>query len=143
MPNYSATVENTDITAVINQWLKDWNVISYEYWGTVDIKLSTEYSYAACTFAETKQMFVRPEWCSPGVIAHEAAHISYSLLSSEEKHQFNLLYRPLITTDPYITLLYSQNNYGLVNDVEGHAEIYRYICEKLPYELKGFYPNLL
>jgi len=39
-------------------------------------------------------------------------------------------------------LLYAKNPYGLTNDIEGHAEVYRYIGEKMPEQLKRYYPML-
>lgn len=81
-------------------------------------------------------------WYNPGVIAHEVAHFSWSLLSDAERLDFENLYTPLIKTDPYIKLLYSQNIYGLSSTIEGHAEVYRYIGQKMPAVLKKYYPKL-
>jgi hypothetical protein len=48
----------------------------------------------------------------------------------------------LKSTDPLIKQLYSINTYGLGSDVEGHAEVYRYIGQQMPAQLKPFYPML-
>ena len=39
-------------------------------------------------------------------------------------------------------LLFSRNTYGLTNDIEGHAEVYRYIGQQMPEQLKQYYPRL-
>jgi hypothetical protein len=97
-----------------------------------------------CTWeAEGKRhLAIKTQWLNPGVIAHEQAHNSYAYLSAEQKTAFSALYRTLINTDPLIQLLYSINKYGLNSDVEGHAEVYRYIGQHVPAQLKPFYPAL-
>ena len=52
------------------------------------------------------------------------------------------LYAPLKNSDPLIRLLYSKNAYGLTNDIEGHAEVYRYIGQWMPAQMKPYYPML-
>jgi hypothetical protein len=64
------------------------------------------------------------------------------LLTPAMKANFSAVYTTLKNTDPLIRLLYSQNTYGLTNDVEGHAELYRYLGEKMPEQLKQFYPKM-
>jgi hypothetical protein len=85
---------------------------------------------------------VKPPWLNAGVIAHEQAHNSYALLTAAQKAAFSAAYNPLINTDPLITFLYSHNPYGLSSDIEGHAELYRYLGDKMPAQLKQFYPRL-
>jgi hypothetical protein len=85
---------------------------------------------------------IKPQWLNPGVIAHEQAHNSYALLPPEGKAQFAAVYSRLRGVDPLICLLYSKNRYGLTNDIEGHAEVYRYIGQQMPADLKLFYPRL-
>ena len=86
---------------------------------------------------------VEPQWLNPGVIAHEQAHNAYALLTDQQKEDFAALYTPFITTDPLIKYLYSRNSYGLTSVIEGHAEIYRYLWDQIPEELKQFYPRLI
>ena len=86
-------------------------------------------------------MFVRPEWANPGVIAHEMAHISYSFLTITDVAQFALTYLPLLA-DALVKLLESQNQYMKTSTVELHAEVYRYLGERMPQSLKTFYPKL-
>ena len=96
----------------------------------MNIMISLQYPSPAATVSETRQMWVRPESANPGVIAHELAHVSYSLLTPAAKTEFSAVYNPLKNTDPLIRLLTTHNTYGLTNDIEGHAEVYRYLGEK-------------
>jgi hypothetical protein len=144
-PDYSKTMENTTVKGLLMAWFDGWEVPPQHqtWWRTeMNIMISLQYPNPAATSSETRQMWVRPEWANPGVIAHELAHVSYSLMSESMKTGFSADYTPLKTTDPLITLLYSQNTYGLTNDIEGHAEVYRYLGEKMPAQLKQYYPNL-
>jgi hypothetical protein len=87
-------------------------------------------------------MVIKPKWLNPGVIAHEQAHNSYALLTPAQKASFSTVYTPLKNTDPLIKLLYSKNAYGLTNDIEGHAEVYRYLGRQMPQQLVPYYPQL-
>ncbi len=146
-PDYNQTINTVDIGWVIDCWLFGYYVPPehWNYWRTmIDIKIDTTINYSAGVWEEggMRHMRVRPEWLNPGVIAHEQAHNSYALLNDMDKQFFNVAYTPLKTTDPLIKLLYSKNAYGLTNDIEGHAEVYRYIGYKMPEVLKQYYPKL-
>jgi hypothetical protein len=145
LPDYSKTMNNTTTEGLLEAWFKGWKVSQqYQAWWLkeMNIVISLQYSYPACTFSETRQLWIRPEWTNSGVVAHELAHVSYSLLTEEMKTNFSAVYTPLKNTDPLIRLLFSQNTYGLTNDVEGHAEVYRYLGEKMPEQLKQFFPKM-
>jgi hypothetical protein len=146
-PDYSKTIENTDLDSALNEWEINYAVpeMYREYWKTkISITLNDELPYPAATYKKdgVRYLTMRPAWVNPGVIAHEQAHNSYALLTEEQKAEFLAVYTPLKTTDPLIVLLYSKNSYGLTNDIEGHAEVYRYLGEKMPEELKRYYPRL-
>jgi len=142
-PDFSRTMDNTTIVDVVSQWSLEWQVSNYLFWlAEVDIHLSIEYSCCALAISEDKTILIRPEWANAGTLAHEAAHISYSLLTDEQKKQFSDTYSSL-KDKGLIKFLYSKNTYGLTNDIEGHAEIYRYLSPKFPTELHQFYPKLL
>jgi hypothetical protein len=146
-PDYSKTIDNTDLDSALDMWEIVYNVpeIYREFWETkIAIKLDANLPYPAGTYTldGIRHLTIRPEWVNPGVIAHEQAHNSYALLSEEQKSEFSREYTPLKTTDPLIVLLYSKNSYGLTNDIEGHAEVYRYLGEKMPEVLKKYYPKL-
>ena len=156
--NPAATLANTDINTIISKWLQDWGVPQayWNYWKTaIDIQVYDVYPDSltamglkqdapACTW-ETKgkrHLAVKPQWLNPGVIAHEQAHNSYAILSGSQKADFSAQYASVKNTDALIKYLYSINRYGLTNDIEGHAEVYRYIGQQMPAQLKQFYPAL-
>jgi hypothetical protein len=157
--NPSATLANTDVTAIITKWLLDWEVPAqyWEYWkSAIDMQvyeiypasiiamgLNQEIPSATWEADGKRHMVIKPKWLNPGVIAHEQAHNSYALLTPSEKAAFSAVYTPLKNTYPLIKLLYSKNTYGLNNDIEGHAEVYRYIGQQMPTQLKPYYPRLV
>jgi hypothetical protein len=144
-PDYSKTIDNTTTEGLLEAWFYGWNVPQHHqtWWrNEMSIEISLEYPSAAATISEAKQMWIRPEWANPGVLAHELAHVSHSTLTEPRKAEFSADYTLLKDTDPLIKLLYSQNTYGLTNDIEGHAEVYRYLGEQMPEQLKQYYPNM-
>ncbi|XUX00683.1 MAG: hypothetical protein TUN42_01505 [Dehalogenimonas sp.] len=156
--NPSATLASTDLVATLNKWLMDWEVpVQYwDYWKkAIDVQVYESYpafltasgmsqnTPAGAWDADGKRhLAVKPQWLNPGVIAHEQAHNSYALLTPEQKVAFTNVYSPLKHTDPLVRLLYTKNQYGLTNDVEGHADVYRYLGSQMPSELKTYYPRL-
>ena len=144
-PDYSRTIENTEANEVVHDWLVGWKVPAeyWDYWFDYNIMISLQYQYPAATSSETNQMWLRPEWANEGVIAHELAHESYSLLSEDEKANFELEYNEYLVTDSLMILLHSGNSYMNTNIIEAHAEVYRYLGDKMPEALKKYYPKLL
>ncbi len=156
--NPAATLANTDVSSVMTKWLQDWAVPAqhWDYWRTaIDLQVHdiyppslTDLGIRQDTPAGTweaggkRHLAVKPPWLNPGVIAHEQAHNSYALLNAAQKTAFATLYSALKNTDPLITLLYSKNKYGLSSDIEGHAEVYRYIGQQMPEQLRPYYPLL-
>lgn len=146
-PDYSQTLENTRAEITISLWLVKYNVPfeHWDYWKTkIVITVTNKISYPAQTWEQDniRHLAVKPEWLNPGILAHEQAHNSYALLDDEWKRGFNAVYASVKTTDPLIKLLYSINTYGLTSDIEGHAEVYRYLGNKMPEVLKEYYPKL-
>ncbi len=146
-PDYSQTLENVNLDSALDEWEIKYNVpITYrDYWKTgIIVTLDANLPCPAMTFEKDgmRHLTIRPEWVNPGVIAHEQAHNSYALLTEQQKAEFSTIYTTLKTTDPLIVFLYSKNSYGLTNDIEGHAEVYRYIAEQMPEVLKKYYPRL-
>lgn len=154
----SATLDNTHADAVIAKWLTDWAVPEqhWDYWKTaIDIQIYETYppsliamgitqATAALTWEAggKRRLAVKPQWLNPGVVAHEQAHNSYALLTPSQRTMFSAVYTPLRDSAPLVKFLYSKNPYGLTSDIEGHAEIYRYIGAQMPAQLKPFYPRL-
>ena len=146
-PDYTQMLENVSIASTLEKWFEVYQVPVewWDFWRTqISIEVRPDIPYPAQTWEQDgiRRLAVRPEWLNPGIIAHEQAHNSYSLLTPEQKAEFAIIYAPLKNTDPLIKLLYSKNTYGLTNDVEGMAEIYRYLGDKVPEVLKPFYPKL-
>jgi hypothetical protein len=144
-PDYTKSIDNVNVAALIDSWLTKYQVpVKHrDYWQNYHIIVSKTYDNPAATSSETDEMYLRPEWANEGVLAHEFAHESYSRLNNKKKTGFQTKYDKYLTTDPYIVLLYSQNTYMKTNIVEAHAEVYRYIGEKMPRELYKYYPKLL
>ncbi len=156
--NPLATVENTNTSAVVARWLGDWAVPGqhWDYWKTaIDIQVYETYPPSLIAMGITqdtpaltweadgkRHLAVKPQWLNPGVVAHEQAHNSYALLTPGQKAAFSATYTPLKDTNPLIKLLYSMNGYGLTSDIEGHAELYRYLGDQMPPQLKQYYPRL-
>jgi hypothetical protein len=156
--NPSATIANTNAVAIINQWLSGWGVPTqqWDFWKTaIDIQVYEIYPAYVTAMGVTQDwpavtweaggkrcMAVKPKWLNPGVIAHEQAHNSYAKLNPTMKATFAALYTALKDRDPVLKHLFTMNRYGLTSDVEGHAEIYRYIGQEMPTQLKQYYPLL-
>ena len=153
--NPAATLANTDVTVIMTKWLRDWGVPPqhWDYWKTaIDMQVYEVYPGSLGMRQDTpagtweaggkRHLAIKPQWLNPGVIAHEQAHNSYALLDASEKTAFSSVYATVKNTDSLIRLLYSRNTYGLSNDIEGHAEVYRYIGQWMPTQLKRYYPML-
>ena len=157
--NASQITANTDVNGIINMWLTGWKVPEkywdhwrnaiviqvYDSWPPDMLSAYIRPDTPAATWdaGGKRHLASLAKWLNPGVIAHEQAHNSYALLSGGDKSAFSKTYTPLKNTDPLIKYLYSINPYGLTNDIEGHAEIYRYLGETMPEALKRFYPKLM
>ena len=147
LPDYAQTLENIDIDLVFEKWVIEWSVPSEytDFWrNSIVITVTNDIAYPAQTWEENgkRHLDIKPEWLNPGVLAHEQAHNSYALLTDKEKADFALVYNAIRELDPMIKLLYSINTYGLSNDIEGHAEVYRYIGQQTANPLKKYYPKL-
>ncbi len=151
--NPSQTIDNVDVESVLTKWLTDWKVPPefWEYWrNKVVVKLNPDLVVngqitPACAYELNgiRYIDVRPSWLNPGVIAHEACHLSYALLTVAQKVTFGFVYIPLATSDRLIRFLYSKNPYGLSSNIEGHAELYRFLAQSMPKVLQSYYPKLL
>lgn len=141
----SKTIDNVNISALVNSWLNKYHVPAqhWSFWQNFHIILSTTIDTPAATSTQKKEMYLKPDWANEGVVAHELAHESYALLGCIKKIMFKIKFNKYRTKDPFIVLLHSLNTYMDTNTVEAHAEIYRYIGEKIPAELQQYYPKLL
>ncbi len=155
--NPNATVQNIHIDAILDDWMIEYKVpeTEYSYWrNQIDIKLFDFWPDEQITWGATKDtpafaleldgkrhLYCLAKWFNAGVIAHEQAHNSYALLTEGQKLSFQLSYNYYKDNDKMIQYLYSINKYGLTNDIEGHAEIYRYGV--VPEALRYYYPKLI
>jgi hypothetical protein len=158
--NDSQKAAKVDVAAILEQWLTNYEVPAewWDYWREqIDIEIydawpdkvynmwptfKPDTPAASFDSGHGRCLWSLAPWFNPGVIAHEQAHNSYALLTPEQKAEFSAVYGQLKATNPYIVLLYSINKYGLTSDVEGHAEVYRYIGDTMPEDLKQYYPKL-
>jgi hypothetical protein len=160
-PNPAQTMENTNPVAIMEKWFDSYNVPVgnrqyFRDWLIVKLVKPLNYTYIENGITYIKEVpsmtywdgtvrhiDIEPEYCNPGVFAHEAGgHGAYALLSSGQKVDFNILFDSMKNTDPKLVYLWSVNNYGLSSDVEGHAETYRYWGNLMPECLKQYYPRL-
>ena len=148
--DYSITMDNCDVDTVFNKWMLDYQVPAenHDYWrNVIEIEVTDTLASPAATWDNTatgkRHLAVKPAYLNPGVLAHEQAHNSYALLTTQQKKEFSTAYTPLKTSDPLIVYLYSINSYGTTSDIEGHAEVYRFLNEKMPETLKKYYPKLI
>ena len=156
----SKTVANTDVDAVINQWLverqvpqihwKFWRnqiiIEIYDAWPDSFLEWGIEPTIPACAWDGSdglRHYASLAPYFNVGVTCHEQAHNAWPLLTPEQQADFMEAYDRLKTTDPLIVRLFEINDYGLRGGhIEGHAEFYRYLCEYMPEELKQYYPKL-
>jgi hypothetical protein len=157
--NSNATVDSINLDAVFDDWLIKYQVpeIWYSYWrNQIEIKVFDEWppEILAWGISPTTPAFAYEQngkrllyslaaWFNPGVIAHEQAHNSHALLTSSQKADFKVKLAYAEANDPYVILLKKLKpvNWGDYA-IEQHAEIYRYLCDKMPEYLKCFYPKL-
>ena len=147
-PDYTKTVNNINVDEVITQWLESYNVPKefWDYWrNQIVIEVTDTIPYPAGTYDGDdgkRHLIVRPEFLNPGVIAHENCHNSYALLTEDDKKRWNSVYQDVKENNALIKYLFSIKSYGLTNEIEGHAEIGRFIGQFMPDEIKHFYPKL-
>lgn len=140
------TVNNVDVQAVLTKWLTDWQVPAdqWDFWRTkISIEVTDTVAAAGSFDTPTgRGLVVNPAYLNPGVIAHEQAHNSYSYLTDAQKAAFSVAWGEIKGLDPLVKLMVQQHGYALTNDVEGHAELYRYIGQQMAESMKQYYPRL-
>jgi len=144
-PNYYTTLLNYNLDKVFNDWYVNYNVpLAYrDYWrGNVEIEVteSLPRNIPAQTWGieEKRHIRVRPEYLNAGILAHEIAHSSYALLTITDRANFIIDLQSLKTG--IIKYLASKKNFTKGNEVEGHAELYRFL--DVPESLRRYYPRL-
>lgn len=151
--NPLATVESTDLTAVLDKWFSDWEVPEADraFWRSWPIILvpSLTYNgaeYPALTWPDRTDL--DPRWANPGVIAHECCHVLWAKFDDPTRAAFSAQYQSLMLTNALLQLMRSQKQYvqmqfGKNLDIEGHAECYRYLGTQMPDDLHVYYEGLI
>lgn len=143
-----ATKYTVSIGLVFQEWYDTYQVPipNRSFWSTqIIIKIDPDFPYPAGAWFENgkRHATFQPGYFNKGVVAHEQAHNSYALLTEEQKGSFSSAYHALMEQDnKQLEALFICNPYGLTNDVEAHAEIYRYLGQQMPKILKQYYPKL-
>ena len=151
--NPAQTMENTYPAAIMEKWFDSYNVPVenrdyFRNWLVVKLVKPLMFGWTevpAMTYWDgtVRHIDIEPEYCNPGIFAHEAGgHGAYALLSASQQADFTVLFDSMKNTDPKLVYLWSVNNYGLSDNVEGHAEVYRYWGDAMPEVLKIYYPKL-
>jgi len=157
-PDWSLTPYKVNISDVIERWFTGWSVpVAGREWAKsifVDIRDSVFVVFAdniarevpaACYYWELpSRIEIEAKWLNdPGTLVHEIAHIPwFTILTPEQQAEYEVLFNRLISTDPYMKLLDAANDYMNTSVIEGYAEVYRYLGEQMPVELKIYYPKL-
>jgi hypothetical protein len=142
--NPTQTMDNTDGAATVAAWqmTRAFPPAQLPFWQQITVELSLTCPGVAATYDDEKKIRVHPDYCNPGVIAHEMAHISYFRLSGDMQDSFVAAFDQALTTNPLLKYVYDAKGYLHVSGIEAHADVYRYLGEKMPGSLKGYYPRL-
>jgi hypothetical protein len=140
--NPDATIQSVSVDMVRQSWYLQWQVpeSSYPFFDAIKIKMDPTIAFPAWTCGN--EITCQPAFCNPGVLAHEMAHVIWFTMTDNQKADFQTAYNAILATDPMMTLLDSQNSYMNTAIVEAHAEVYRYLGERMTDSLKKYYPKL-
>ena len=93
--------------------------------------------------SETRTLLLKPEYANAGILAHEFSHLSYAQLDNNQKAAFTADFNNVLPADGLLQLLYSKKPHINTSIVEAHAEVFRYLGNKMPDNLKKYYPKLI
>jgi hypothetical protein len=162
--DYSQTVATVYLDSVFNDWFNKYFVPAdnYNYWrNIIHIEVFDEWAQwvydkfpgqevflnlaTALTYNDTdgRHLLVKAPFLNIGVLAHEQAHNSYALLSTDDKNGFARDYVSYYETDEAIKYLYKNKIVTTYDPVEIHAEIYRYLGKYMPEGLRKYFPKLM
>lgn len=142
-----ATMNTVSIQGTLTAWMNGWQVpaSAIRFWQAVHITVAEHLDYdqyPAYSYAELRQLYFHPPFFNKGTLAHENAHVVYALLSIETKAAFEAEYRRLVVSDKLVAYLYQVKALAMYDLKEIYAEVYRYLGQYMPEQLKGFYPHL-
>lgn len=154
--NPSQTVANTSVDGVITEWLISYRVPTeyHSFWRTqVEVflydewppELLSQFGFSnPCGWATVvdgkRQIYSLARWFNPGVVAHEIGHQAFFTLPEDTQKAFRCDYNKSLTTNKSLQLFATQR--FPPNDTELHAEVYRFLGETIPMELREYYPRL-
>jgi hypothetical protein len=140
-PDYSRTISGEEL---LQQFFDTYFIPEayWDFWKTATIVVDRTLPYPAGMVSETKTLLLKPEYANPGILAHEFSHLSYAQLGENQKASFPAEYNTALQTDGLLKLLYSQKSYMNASLIEAHAEIFRYLGNRMPEALKKYYPFL-
>lgn len=144
LPDLTATVDNTSARGLLALWVLRYQPSDPIFWQTIDLQVTgtIKLDNAAETISEWKQVKIRPEYSNEGALAHELSHISYSLLTDQQKADFAKDFEA-VKTDPLVALMLKEKPNAKKDIIEAHADLYRYLAHQMPESLKSYYPRLL
>jgi hypothetical protein len=154
--NPKATTATVFPYQVTSEWMKLWQVPKefLEYWMTaIELHVYDAWpeeilkQWPGVVTSETpayaieehgvRHLYCLAVWLNPGVVAHEQAHTAWALLD-DIKLIWNKDYQTFLS-DPIAALISAKIS---IKPIENHAEIYRFLGEKMPKSLKKYYPKL-
>jgi hypothetical protein len=151
-PDPARTMDNTDPHLAETLWRTERKVpASFTTYPIIMTDTYAPYGLvgwdSAPALTWNNKILYRPPFSNGGVPSHEVCHPVWAILTPQQQVDFETTYDSLINTDPLMILLY---NYKIKNadpnwignPWEKHAEIYRYLGDKMPSGLKVFYPGL-
>ncbi len=141
--NLDANIYNINLHMVVEAFLIKYKVpeVSHDYFRSIKVILDENLPYPAAKFGDN-ELRVHPQWANPGIIAHEMAHFSYPLMNNIQQEEFACLYKIERDSNDLVKLVFQTHGYAYTNDVEAHAEIYRYLGYMMSEVLKKYYPRL-
>lgn len=141
----NATIQSVNIEFVRSAWFLKWGVPLFyqDFWRQAKLVVIFPAMFPAYTILETNTIWFDPRWANSGTMAHEMAHLQWGFLSVDMRNGFAVEHETAKQTDSLVQLLYRLNSYGTQSDIEGHAEIYRYLGDKMPPYLRKYYPKLI
>lgn len=148
-PNYAQTSANTNVAMFIDKAMEERAVPEQYHLGwliSMDITIDNSFPYPAGvweTAGGLRHMKVQSPFVNAGICSHEVlAHGAWDRLTELQKLEWESVYGIMVQSDKLMVLLDIQNSYMNTSVVEAYAEVYRYLGQYMPEELKRFYPGL-
>ena len=159
-PDLNATTLNTSVPQTLDRLFSSrntqfelrafWFSITYELVDNLHVEIDygsyvLSVKVAAAAYSELLLVKVDPHYCNPGVLGHENAHIEFYFLSDELVAEWPDRLEEAVQLDPLLSYLWNlpERSYMRSDIIEAHADVYRFLGDKVPLSLWKFYPHLL